>query len=71
MSEYVLDTSALLTYIENEDGIEEVESLLLQALNGKIEIFISVVTTNSEPGKTLLIIPPNPPFPKGGILKRV
>jgi PIN domain nuclease of toxin-antitoxin system len=41
MKEYVFDTSALLTYIENEEGIETVESLLMKALN---KIFISTVT---------------------------
>jgi PIN domain nuclease of toxin-antitoxin system len=32
MSSYVLDTSALLAYIEDEDGADKVEVLLLNAL---------------------------------------
>ena len=44
MKEYVFDTSALLTYIENEEGIETVESLLMKALNEENKIFISTVT---------------------------
>lgn len=44
MKEYVFDTSALLTYIENEEGIETVESLLMKTLNEDGKIFISTVT---------------------------
>ena len=44
MKEYVFDTSALLTYIENEDGIDIVEGLLIKALNEENKIFISTVT---------------------------
>jgi predicted nucleic acid-binding protein len=44
MKKYVFDTSALLTYIENEEGIETVESLLMKALNEENKIFISTVT---------------------------
>ncbi len=44
MIRYVLDTSALLAYIENEEGSEKVESLLNQALSGEIELFISIVS---------------------------
>ncbi|MBN2373776.1 type II toxin-antitoxin system VapC family toxin [bacterium] len=44
MNKYVLDTSALLTFIENEDGVEEVESLLKQSIDGKIELFLSVIS---------------------------
>jgi PIN domain nuclease of toxin-antitoxin system len=36
MIQYVLDTSALITYIENEAGMEQVELLLLKALNQKL-----------------------------------
>lgn len=32
---YVLDTSALLTYIEDEDGSEYIESLLIEAEKGE------------------------------------
>jgi len=44
MKEYVFDTSALLTYIENEEGIETVENLLMKALNEENKIFLSTVT---------------------------
>jgi PIN domain nuclease of toxin-antitoxin system len=44
MSNYVLDTSALLAYIENEEGADEVETLFVNALDSTIEIFISTVT---------------------------
>ena len=44
MKEYVFDTSALLTYIENEEGIEIVENLLMKALNEENKIFLSTVT---------------------------
>ena len=41
---YILDTSALLTYIEDEDGSDEVEDLLVKAENGEIEIYIAFVS---------------------------
>jgi predicted nucleic acid-binding protein len=44
MSNYVLDTSALLAYIENEEGADEVETLFVNALESTIEILISTVT---------------------------
>lgn len=44
MSNYVLDTSALLAYIENEDGADKVEVLLINALDGIDELCISTVT---------------------------
>ena len=44
MSEHVLDTWALLTFIENEEGVEIIESLLMKAINEKDRIFISTVT---------------------------
>ena len=31
MSDYVFNTSALLAYIENEEGADEVETLLVSA----------------------------------------
>jgi len=43
MNRYVLDTSALLTLIENEEGREEIEILLRQALKEEIELCIAVV----------------------------
>ncbi len=45
MKTYILDTSALLTFIENEAGVEDVEKLLLDAIEGKVQIFISAVST--------------------------
>ncbi len=33
MTDYVLDTSALFAYIENEDGSSEVSTILQQALD--------------------------------------
>ena len=44
MSNYVLHTSALLAYIENEEGADEVETLFVNALDSTVEIFISTVT---------------------------
>lgn len=41
---YVFDTSALLAYIENEEGVIKIESLLLQALDNDIEITISIIS---------------------------
>ena len=45
MSDYVLDTSALLAYIEDEEGADEVETLLMNALDGKDALFVSIVTS--------------------------
>jgi predicted nucleic acid-binding protein len=44
VNQYVLDTSALLAYIENEDGADEVDSLLRQALQNQLSLFMSVVS---------------------------
>jgi predicted nucleic acid-binding protein len=44
MIEYVFDTSALLAYIEDEDGSQQVETLFMKALDGDANIYISVVT---------------------------
>lgn len=44
MNLFVLDTSALLTYIENEEGVAEVEGLLLKAINNEIVLYISIVS---------------------------
>jgi PIN domain nuclease of toxin-antitoxin system len=43
MDEYVLDTSALLAYIENEEGSEEIEQLLTPA-EEEVTLFISVIS---------------------------
>ena len=39
---YTLDTSALLTYIEDEEGSNEVEELLVRAENGEVDIYIAL-----------------------------
>ena len=44
MSRYVIDTSALLAYIENEDGAIEVEQLIIDALENQHTVFLSVVS---------------------------
>lgn len=44
MTEYVLDTSALLTYIENEEGVSEIEALLQKALDEEVVLYISTVS---------------------------
>jgi len=40
----VLDTSALLTYIENEEGTSEIEALLQKALDEEVVLYISTVS---------------------------
>lgn len=44
MSMYVLDTSALLAYIENEDGVADIERVLLETLDNKHKLYVSVVS---------------------------
>lgn len=41
---YVLDTSAFLTLIEDEDGADVVEDLLQRAQRGEVELFASFVS---------------------------
>ena len=41
---YILDTSALLTYIEDEEGAEFVENLLIRAENGEVVIYITFIS---------------------------
>ena len=41
---YTLDTSALLTYIEDEEGSNEVEELLVRAENGEVDIYIAFIS---------------------------
>ena len=41
---YVFDTSALLTYIEDEEGSEDVERHLIRAENGEVIIYIAFVS---------------------------
>jgi len=41
---YVFDTSALLTYIEDEEGAEHVESLLIRAEKGEVIIYVAFVS---------------------------
>ncbi|MFO7665890.1 MAG: type II toxin-antitoxin system VapC family toxin [Desulfobacterales bacterium] len=41
---YILDTSALLTFIEDEEGAENVESLLIEAEKGNITVYLSFIS---------------------------
>lgn len=41
---YILDTSALLTYIEDESGADEVENLLVRAEKGEVDIYVSFIS---------------------------
>lgn len=43
MKKYVLDSYALFVYLEGEKGADKVASVLTNALNGKTEVFMSVV----------------------------
>lgn len=40
----MLDTSALLTYLENEKGVEIVENFFEMAEAGQIRIYVSFIT---------------------------
>ena len=40
MTIYVLDTSALLTYIENEDGVAEISRILLETLDNRHTLYM-------------------------------
>ena len=44
MTQYVFDTSALLAYIENEEGAADIEALLQKALDDEVVLYISIVT---------------------------
>lgn len=44
MTQYVLDTSALLTYIENEEGANDVSALLEKALDAEAVLYLSMVS---------------------------
>jgi len=41
---YILDTSALLTFIEDEEGAERVESLLIEAEKGNVTVYLSFIS---------------------------
>lgn len=41
---YVLDTSAIFTYIQAESGVKKIENILNLAKKGKCKIFISFIT---------------------------
>lgn len=41
---YILDTSALLTFIEDEEGAESVESLLIEAEKGNVTVYLSFIS---------------------------
>ena len=40
----ILDTSAILTYIEDEDGADHVENLLIDAEKGIVDIYVSFIS---------------------------
>jgi PIN domain nuclease of toxin-antitoxin system len=44
MSTYVLDTSALLAYIEDEEGATTVEQVLMETLLEQHTLYISIVS---------------------------
>ena len=44
MNKYVLDASAILAFIENEEGVKEVESLFNKVLEGEVDLFISTIS---------------------------
>ena len=41
---YILDTSALLTYIEDEKGSDAIDELLIKAEKGEVRIYIAFVS---------------------------
>lgn len=41
---YILDTSAILTFIEDEDGSDVVNELLIKAEKGKLRIWLAFVS---------------------------
>lgn len=41
---YVLDTSALLTYIENEEGVEYVENILINAEKEDVIVYVAFIS---------------------------
>ena len=44
MTTYVLDTSALFAYIEDEDGANVIENVFLETLMGQHTLYVSVVS---------------------------
>lgn len=44
MDKYVFDTSALICYIENEDGSDTLEEIMIEALEKSSLILVSIVT---------------------------
>lgn len=41
---YILDTSALFAFIEDEEGAESVESLLIEAEKGNVTVYLSFIS---------------------------
>lgn len=41
---YILDTSALFTFIEDEEGADIVENLLIEAEKGNITVYVSFIS---------------------------
>lgn len=49
---YVLDTFALLAYLQNEIGVDRIDEILRRAAKGKIEIWLSIINY----GESLYVI---------------
>ena len=43
MSRYVLDSFAILTFLQQEEGWERVRELILAAVDGKVELHMSII----------------------------
>ncbi len=43
MKRYVLDSYSLLAYAENEKGADDVEDILIKALDNKTELFLCII----------------------------
>jgi ribonuclease VapC len=44
MKTYILDTSAILAFIEDEAGADEVQDVLVEALDGNSRVIVSVIS---------------------------
>ncbi len=45
---YILDTSAILTYIEDEEGSEYVENLLMKAEKEEVVIYVDSISCSQD-----------------------
>jgi len=43
MNRYVFDTSALFTYFDKEEGADDIQEMVLKAIQDNFDIFLSVV----------------------------